>query len=181
MSAQAVARLFLEEDVCPHCGTATQILYLTLVVAGLEAERPSTRTGCLRCLEIDSQQLEIRDQIRVKDVIDLPTKARHRETRRLVTKRESEAAADIGGSSVSGSGSGISKGDARNSNWMVEDKVTTGKTFTLRREVLSKAIKQAGSTGRRPVVRVGLSDGTELAVCLWDDMKEVIREDDQSS
>jgi hypothetical protein len=182
MPPQAIATLCLSgRNICEHCGSNEEIISLRLEVQGLQEKRTKhTATACSSCLRKKSGigiSISLVEHIRIKDVIDLQTKARHRETKRISSKREAQAAQDIGGLTVSGSGSGISKGDARNSNWMVEDKYTTGKSFQLRRTVLSKAVEQASKTGRKPVIRVGLADGTELAVCLWSDLSEVIRED----
>ena len=181
MPPQVVAAMYVENDLCTRCEQIDEVLRLELTVEGLQGTRRCLDEVCSKCLCKEGHELILSDQIRIKDVIDLPTKSRHRETKRISRKREQKAARDIGGNTVSGSGSGEAKGDARNSRWMVEDKFTTGKSYQLRRSILSKAISQAGKTGRKPVIRVGLADGTELAICLWDDMKEVIREDDPSS
>lgn len=181
MPPQVVAALSIENDLCTRCERIDEVLRIELTIEGLQGTRTWTDESCSRCLCLDNHDLVLTEQLRIKDVINLPTKARHRETKRISRKRECQAAEDIGGRAVPGSGSGESKGDARNSNWMVEDKFTTGKSFQLKRDILSKAIRQAGKTGRKPVIRVGLADGTELAICLWDDIKEVIREDGPSS
>ena len=57
---------------------------------------------------------------------------------------------------------------------MVEDKHTSGVSYRLTHAVIAKAVGQAAKTGRNAVVKVGLQDGTELAVCLWEDFREVI-------
>lgn len=181
MSPQVVAALWIENDLCSRCERIDEVLRLELTIEGCQGTRTYMVDGCSDCLRGGNHDLILTKQLRIKDVLELPTKSKHREKKRISKKRECQAAEDIGGRVVPGSGSGEAKGDARNSCWMVEDKFTTGKSFQLKRDVLSKAIKQAGKTGRKPVIRVGLADGTELAICLWDDMKEVICEDDPSS
>lgn len=116
--------------------------------------------------------------VSVQDVIDTSReKARARARNRKATDRELEAGRTIGGDRVMGSGSGAAKGDAQNSEWMVEDKHTGKVSLTLTRAVIEKARTQAARTGRRAVIRVGLSDGTELAITSWDDFASAVKED----
>lgn len=106
--------------------------------------------------------------------MSLGTKGKKRSINKQSRRREEKAAGDISGSRVGGSGSGISKGDARNEEWMVEDKFTVrAKRFTVTQEMIDKALRQAHSTGRNPVIRVGLPK-YEVAVLLWEDLKELI-------
>mgnify|MGYP001820048078 CR=1 FL=1 len=181
MPPQVVAAMYVENNLCTRCERIEEVLRLELTIEGLQGTRTYTDEICSECLCREHHELSLTEQLRIKDVMELPTKARHRETKRISRRRECQAAEDIGGRTVPGSGSGEAKGDARNSSWMVEDKFTTGKSYQLRRDILSKAISQASKTGRKPVIRVGLAEGTELAISLWDDMKEVICEDDPSS
>ena len=177
MPAQAVARLWAEDDVCPECRQICDLMRLVVLVEDrLGKTRHQTWEGCWQCFVEAGKQLEVAEKLQVRDVIDVPTRAAKQRQNKTARRREDRAAEDIGGRRVSGSGSQEAKGDARNESWMVEDKHTTGKSYTLTRATLSKAIGQASKTGRNAVIRVGLADGTELAVCLWSDFTEVISE-----
>lgn len=176
MPAQAVARLFVEDNICPECRSVCDLFRLVLLVQNREGEeRHVVWEGCVDCIRREHPKLT--EKIGVRDVIDVPTRASRRRQNRTAHRREECAANDIGGRRVAGSGSQECKGDARNDRWMVEDKHTTGRNYTLTRSTLAKAIKQASKTGRNAVVRVGLADGTELAVCLWSDFAEEVIDD----
>lgn len=176
MPAQAVARLFVEDDICPECRSICDLFHLVLLVRDREGEeRHEAWEGCIDCIR--REHPELTEKIGVRDVIDVPTQARRRSQNKTARRREDRAADDIGGRRVAGSGSQECKGDARNDCWMVEDKHTTGKSYTLTSAVLSKAIGQASKTGRNAVIRVGLADGTELAVCRWSDFAEEVISD----
>jgi hypothetical protein len=106
----------------------------------------------------------------------LGKKGKKRSINKTSRRREEKASRDISGSRVSGSGSGIAKGDARNELWMVEDKFTVkAKRFSVTQDMIDKALRQAHKTGRNPVIRVGLPK-YEVAVVLWDDFTELIDE-----
>ena len=106
--------------------------------------------------------------------MSLGTKGKKRAINKKSRRREEKAADDIGGGRVSGSGSGIAKGDARNEKWMVEDKFTVkAKSFSVTQDIIAKALRQAHRTGRNPVIRVGLPK-YDVAVLLWDDLKGLI-------
>lgn len=108
----------------------------------------------------------------------LSQKGKKRSINKESRRREEKAARDISGGRVGGSGSGISKGDARNDRWMVEDKFTVrAKRFSVTQDMIDKALRQAHRTGRNPVIRVGLPK-YDVAVLLWDDLKELIDEGD---
>lgn len=106
--------------------------------------------------------------------MSLGTKGKKRSINKKSRRREEKAASDIGGDHVSGSGSGIVKGDARNEKWMIEDKFTVrAKRFSVTQDMIDKALRQAYHTGRNPVIRIGLPK-YEVAVLLWDDLKGLI-------
>ena len=108
----------------------------------------------------------------------LGTKGKKRSINKTSRRREEKAGRDIGGSRVSGSGSGVAKGDARNERWMIEDKFTIrSKSYTVTQALIDKALRQASKTGRNPVIKIGFPK-YEVAVCLWDDLKGLIDEED---
>lgn len=108
----------------------------------------------------------------------LSGKGKKRSINKKSRRREEKASEDISGGRVSGSGSGVAKGDARNELWMVEDKFTVrAKRFSVTQDMIDKALNQSHRTGRNPVIRVGLPK-YEVAVLLWDDFKELIDERD---
>ena len=173
MPAQAVATVVVADDICPECRCVCDLHTFVLAVEDREGKvRRDVWEGCLSCLK--SKPATLKMDLRVKDVIKLPTKARLQSQNKRARRREECAGEDIGGKRVAGSGSQEAKGDARNDCWMVEDKHTSGKTYTLSRATLSKAVGQASKTGRNAVIRVGLADGTELAICLWSDFAEEV-------
>lgn len=141
----------------------------------MSGERGDSWEGCVECLRAGGVDLKV--ELSAKDVIKLPTKSRMQNQNKKARKREERAGKDIGGRRVAGSGSQEAKGDARNDCWMVEDKHTSGTSYTLTKAVLSKAVGQASKTGRNAVIRVGLADGTELAVCLWSDFAEEVTDE----
>lgn len=96
-------------------------------------------------------------------------------------KREERAAEEICGQRVPGSGSGVAKGDARNSKWYVDDKmILRGSRFTISQEVMDKALGQAHRSGRNPVLRVGLPK-YNIAILTWDDFLELINDNAECS
>lgn len=143
----------------------------------LSDERTVCLTCLLRILKHDTVAIA-KTSVQLKDVLD-PKRAKQikRQIMKTSRKREEDIAEQIGGRRVSGSGSGIDKGDARNEKWMVEDKFRKQLTFNVNRRLLQKAKEQAIKSGRAPVIRIGLSDGTEVAVLAWKDFVNEIIED----
>lgn len=181
MSARVIARLFARDNFCPECRRLCDLMTLILQVEDIQGkERCVTWSGCWKCF-MKTGLIELKEELNVKDIINIPTSPHRRRQNKKARKREEQAAEDIGGRRVSGSGSQEAKGDARNAQWMVEDKHTSGKTYTLSREVINKAVAQANKTGRNAVIRVGLSGGANLAVCLWSDFVEGMIHDRDSS
>jgi hypothetical protein len=69
----------------------------------------------------------------------------------------------------------VSKGDARNEDWYVDDKmVMRGSRFVISQDIMDKALGQAHRTGRDPVIRVGLPK-YNIAIIMWDDFVELIK------
>lgn len=173
---QSVATIVITDDICPECRRVCDLHTVVLAVEDHEGRvRRDVWEGCLECLKKKPATLKM--ELRVKDVIKLPTKARLQSQNKRARRREERAGEDIGGRRVTGSGSQEAKGDARNDRWMVEDKHTSGNSLKLTKAVLSKAIAQASKTGRNAVIRVGLADGTELAICRWSDFAEEVADD----
>ena len=174
MLAQAIARLSIQDDICPQCSKSCDLLSLTLTIRDLSGEeRELLWEGCVKCTE----NAELVSKITTGDVIQLYPQAARRSQNKKARKREEAAGRDIGGNRVPGSGAQEAKGDARNSCWMVEDKHTSDVSYRLTRAVMAKAVGQAAKTGRNAVVKVGLHDVTELAICLWTDFQEVINDE----
>jgi hypothetical protein len=179
----AVVRVLLQPEgpgKCPTCNSIERLITIKPVVEGESGRREEDEHGtCWACIKkwlLGGDSVELVDvPVLVTDVID-PSKERARARARnaKATKRELKAAEDIGGSRNPGSGSGGAKGDARNDRWMVEDKHTENVTLTLQRSVLLKAMAQASKTGRYAVIRVGLGDGTELAIAPWTHFAEEV-------
>lgn len=179
MSAQAVARFTVFDDVCPDCRSLTKVYVFSAAVDGLVGEHSNATEGCLNCLfERHGGVVENSETIRIRDVIETDTRGAGRARVKAAQRRELRAAEQIAGKTVAGSGSGEAKGDARNEHWMVEDKGTTAASYRLTRQTIAKAVGQASQTGRKAVIKVGLNDGTEFAVMLWTDIQEVIRGSD---
>jgi hypothetical protein len=108
----------------------------------------------------------------------LSQKSKKRSRIKKARDREENAASQIGGQRCSGSGSGIVKGDARNSKWTLEDKHTESKQFLITEDIVNKIISQSHKTGRNPVIRIG-TRGLNLALILWDDFLELIESEDE--
>jgi len=188
MPTQAVALVVQTVDVCPVCARAGYVYSLTVAVNGLDDKRRKTAVGCLFCLflmrgntSVGHPHVELRTDIRIRDVIDVEPSSAGRRKVRVSQQRERTAAEQICGKRTPGSGSGTEKGDARDEHWMVEDKGSTGKEYKLSRATVGKAVGQAAQTGRKAVIKVGLSDGTELAVMLWSDFIEGVHEKNQAT
>lgn len=183
MPAQAVAGIEIGGvGICPHCHAGPgETLYSLFVIVkndDLDVGRKARVNGCAKCILPEPYSATCTaEPIRVSDVIDCSrSKGRSRSIGKQARKRERECAEDIGGSTTPASGARVAKGDARNSQWMVDDKVTSGKTFTLNQKLLAKAIVDAGQTGRRPVLRIGMEGTPDVAVMLWSDAAELIRD-----
>ena len=174
MTASVLAKIVVKDGICPECRCLCDLMTLVLDIENINGDKKGcTWTGCKDCLqERDSTSLIA--ALRTEDVIRVPTRHSKRRQNKKARRREECAGEDIGGRRVAGSGSQESKGDARNERWMVEDKHTSGKTYVLSKAVLAKAVSQDSKTGRNAVIRVGLEDGTNLAVCLWSDFAEEV-------
>lgn len=74
---------------------------------------------------------------------------------RLARNAEHLTAQNNGGRVTPQSGSGQTiKGDSRNAEWVFEDKSTSGKTYSLNRDVLATTEKHALADGRKPALVV---------------------------
>jgi hypothetical protein len=108
----------------------------------------------------------------------LSQKSKKRSRIKKSRDREETAASQLGGQRCPGSGSGIVKGDARNSKWTLEDKHTEAKQFLLTEDIVNKIISQSHKTGRNPVIRVGTKN-LNLAVILWSDFLELLGDENE--
>ena len=156
---------------CSFCDELEECYMLTLLVAERCVEQ--TDPACTGCL---TNGVELSTHLKVSDVLDTQRKSRRRGINKRATKRERACAEQIGGRTTPGSGSGIAKGDARNEEWMIDDKFTTGtQTFPVTRTDLIKAVGQAAQSGRKAALKVGFPD-FNVAVLSWEDFLELICE-----
>lgn len=78
------------------------------------------------------------------------------DNKRLSKKRERKAAEDIGGKAHALSGAGWSlKGDLSNDMWLVEDKFTHEKQYSIQHTILQKVDKQSLKVGKLSALRFG--------------------------
>lgn len=97
-------------------------------------------------------------------------------------KEEGRTAKEIGGRRTPASGAFFGNGDVINQNWMVEEKLTRRKSFSVTRAIVEKAMQQALNHGRQWVLRIkmkdaeGSSTNLDLAVLPWETAREIIDE-----
>jgi len=126
---------------------------------------------CIKCLEDQVPSVVILPS----DVVEINTKSQKRLINKTARKRERACAEEIGGKTTPASGSGISKGDARNEHLVIDDKYTAAKQFTLREADTIKLITEAKRTGRIGAMKIGFRTGkSNVAVLDWDDFLELI-------
>lgn len=88
---------------------------------------------------------------------------------RISRRGEERTASEIGGRRQPGSGNGeYAKGDVKGSEWLVERKDTSAKSYTLKKSDLEKHRLQALAQDREPVFLVAFVDGRQYAVIDWD-------------
>jgi len=159
---------------CPKCLVERELFTLSASVVGDDQsiKRIASDTGCVFCLS----EVAISERIKVSDVVDLGGKTQRRRTNKLARKREAACAEEIGGHTPPASGGGIAKGDARNDKWMIDDKHTRARQFTLKEADVRKLIGDSSKTGRRGALKVGFrnGEGCEVAVVHWPDFMEMI-------
>jgi ribosomal protein S17E len=111
--------------------------------------------------------------VQIKDLIDVPTKARKRAINKKAQKREKDCANQIGGYTTAASGAGIAKGDARNEKWTIDDKFTEAQSYKLRKSDVIKITSDASKTCRNGALKVGFPD-YDVAIVAWTDFLELI-------
>src|SRR6185437_15393868 len=78
---------------------------------------------------------------------------------RLARKQESVTAANHGGRVTPASGSGTVKNDVRTSDWSIEVKTTTQKTYSLAYRTWVTAERHALADGRKPAMVIAFDRG----------------------
>lgn len=160
---------------CPEC-MKHRVLYsiVVAVTKGEEVKRTKQVKACAQCLGEGDMAAAV--GLKADDVVDLRTKNQRRKTNKRARKRESICAEEIGGHTTPGSGSGVAKGDARNDCWMIDDKHTKFRQFSLREIDVKKMIGEAVRSGRSGALKVGFrnGEGCEVAVVHWPDFLELI-------
>jgi len=86
-----------------------------------------------------------------------------RDTRRLVTGQEEDAASLIGGKRHVGSGSiqGL-KSDASSEHWQLEAKSTRTDSFRLTKKILQKIHDEAKAAGKRPILHLRFRESDSI-------------------
>lgn len=160
---------------CPKCLKFRDLYGLMASVVNDDKGvcRTADHKACVECLSGDVAPMV---EVKVRDVVDLRTKNQRRKTNKLARKREAACAEEIGGHTTPGSGSGVAKGDARNDNWMIDDKHTKYRQYTVTELDVKKMIGDSCRTGRRGALKVGFrnGEGLEVAIMHWPDFKEMI-------
>lgn len=154
---------------CPACGRNKKCVFLGVLHE--EQDWSKSISVCLDC--ITKQGVSFMVDIPFKD--PLVGKARRKIAKR-VKRGERETGKEIGGVVTLASGAINNDGDAKNSNWMVEEKSTTNKSFSIKEAVISKALDQAAGQSKSFVMKVRLASFT-IGVLLWNDVLPMIREE----
>jgi hypothetical protein len=187
MSALFVIRLITlplaQRPVCPICKNVA-------ICLGVEVMLPyrcfCAAIGCAPCLgKLVRSDLFHRQQgrlvlhegrISLDDVIVTNTRSGRRAKIKKTQRRELELAAELEGRRVPASGSGMCKGDACTSRFVVDDKMTESARYSIGSDTLNLLHKLAAQTSRFAALRIGLKGGIELAVMPWRTFQEVSRE-----
>lgn len=178
MSTQTVAAATLTcygYGACTGCQAVGDLYGLCVSVVKVGNDDQTYRMDqikmCIKCLE--DKVISVR--VMPSDVIGIDTKSQKRLINRTARKRERACAEEIGGRTTPASGSGISKGDARNDHLVLDDKYTAAKQFTLKEADMVKLITEAKRTGRIGAMKIGFRIGkSNVAVLDWDDFLELI-------
>ena len=92
-------------------------------------------------------------------------------------KGEEKTAEEIGGQRTLASGALNRDGDVRNSSWMVEEKATATKSYSIKDDTVAKGIVQASRQGRSFVMKI-ITQKYTLGLLLWNDLLPFIQEDE---
>lgn len=171
MPIQAVANLSkIGHGACPHCGSITELFAIRL---DGDTPKPQRRKFCIRCM---SAGITLQAEMVAKRP---DTHQAIRRRRKMVQDGEKKTASEIGGRRTPASGALSQKGDAINSHWMVEEKMTQSLSFRLDSNTLNKAANQAASQRRDWVIRVRMPHiGYDVAVLPWNSALPLVRGDD---
>jgi glutaredoxin len=155
--------------LCPYCAEMKSCL--EILINYPDSDWSSDLIICPDC--IDNQGREYSLDIPHRD------KSISRDRKKIskkVRKEEQCTAREIGGIRTRASGSLDGDGDCKNNRWMVEEKSTKFKTFSIRDDIVSKAIQQASKQGKDFVMKIRTRSHT-LGVMLWNDILELVREE----
>lgn len=107
---------------------------------------------------------------------EVSAKARKKINKRS-RKGEEKTATEIGGQRTLASGALNRDGDVRNSSWMVEEKATAAKSYSIKDDTVAKGIVQASRQGKNFVMKI-ITQKYALGLMLWNDLLPFIREDE---
>lgn len=92
-------------------------------------------------------------------------------------KKEFKDVADFQGKETKASGRTWSdKGDVKNTNWLIDTKYTTKKSYSLSLKTWDKLYEQALMSFRKPLLSIHIQDETEVVVINKEDFLELISE-----
>ena len=96
-------------------------------------------------------------------------------------KQEKRLALDIGGKTVSGSGSKwTAKGDAKSVKFLVEAKETEKESYSLKKQIFEKIYMEALKEGREPVMQIRIQN-VKVAIISWEHFLALTEDDDGTS
>jgi hypothetical protein len=77
--------------------------------------------------------------------------------------KEHRDAVDFGGKTIPGSGNKWwNPGDIKTADFLIQDKQTEKKSFSITQDLWTKTCKEANESGKLPALSIELGDGTEI-------------------
>lgn len=161
-------------QVCPVCGQMKGCIELGISKEHLDHTEDFNK-GVVLCAEcMTSPGVSFRLDIPYKD--ELAIKSRRKRNKRI-KKEEEKTGKEIGGRKTLASGALNQDGDSKNENWMVEEKSTQFKSFSIKQDVISKAMRQATRQRKNFVIKVRMAKHV-IGIMLWNDLLPLIREEE---
>lgn len=156
---------------CVVCG---QYRATALIHGGLHSKEPIEKSFglCWECIKKPGCTFTIT----APTAVEMNAKVRKKINKRS-RKGEEKTAAEIGGQRTLASGALNRDGDVKNSSWMVEEKATSAKSYSIKDDTVAKGIVQASRQSKSFVMKI-ITQKYALGLMLWNDLLPFIREDE---
>ena len=154
--------------VCPVCSEYGPCVELSF---SKDEDFKQGVTVCTSCLIDPGVSFDVKVPVRTQQ----PASVKRR-MRKQIKREEEQTAKEIRGRTTLASGALFQDGDSSNEQWMIEEKSTKYKSYSIKEEIVTKATAQAARQRKNFVLKVRTATKT-LGILLWHDLLPLIRED----